>query len=155
FWLAFWPIVCLGLSCEVDTTPSLENRECTRDGRCLAGYTCSPQRICVKTGQDMSGNEQEPSAPDVETPDASVMIGDASKSGGSSGGGGGQNPGKPDVAGMDGAGPGGGGMMAPPPVDRAGTGGGPAAPAGGQIGVAGAGGRSGADAAGGAGASGA
>jgi hypothetical protein len=50
------------LSCSGDEATSLEDRECTRDGRCLPGYACSVDHICVAIDSD-TADEPEPSSP--------------------------------------------------------------------------------------------
>src|SRR4051812_1069425 len=66
--VARWPTVVLvaafgGLgsasACAVDLSESVEGRPCTSEGRCLAGYVCSDDGICVrKTSSSSSGGQQ-------------------------------------------------------------------------------------------------
>jgi hypothetical protein len=61
------------LACSTSIDPSLENRACTASGECLAGYVCSPERVCIKATESTkepqtavdAGLEVDATAPDA------------------------------------------------------------------------------------------
>jgi hypothetical protein len=48
-------VSCAGLGCAADIDWNLDNRPCTRDGRCLPGYVCSSAHRCVRP-EDIRSN---------------------------------------------------------------------------------------------------